>query len=157
MAFLAFLDPKVDALPHGWTYRPDRWLKMTLVTSSTKYEPKFFLPLTTLEHCHFIWLAQNSHFLGLLNIKMMKMDKREPRRALTVLKPSGNAFSAQKTYMGSILDWKTSNFGWKCPKMAFFGHFGPKISKFKVDALPHWWTYRPGRWLKMILVTSSTK
>ena len=30
--------------------------------------------------------------------------------------------------MGSILDRKTSNFGWKCPKNAIFGHFGPKIS-----------------------------
>ena len=43
------------------------------------------------------------------------------------------------------------------PKNGIFGHFGPKISKFKVDALPHGWTYRPGRWLKMTLATSSTK
>ena len=35
--------------------------------------------------------------------------------------------------------------------------FGPKISKFKVDALPHEWTYRPDRWLKMTLAASSTK
>ena len=49
----------------------------------------------------------------------MKMAKRDSTRALTVLKPCGNAFSAQKTYMGSILDRKTSNFGWKCPKKAF--------------------------------------
>ena len=111
---------KVDALPHGWTYRPDRWLKMTLLTSFKKYEPKFFLPLTILEHWRFSWIAQDGHFLGLLNIKMMKMAKRDPRCALTVLKPCGNDFSAQETYMGSILGRKTSNFGWKCPKKAFF-------------------------------------
>ena len=46
----------------------------------------------------------HDHFLGLLNIKMMKMAKRDPRRAQTVLKPCGNAFSAQKTYLGTILD-----------------------------------------------------
>ena len=44
-------------------------------------------------------------------MKMEKMAKTDPRRGLTVLKPCGNAFSAQKTYMGSILDRKTSNFG----------------------------------------------
>ena len=80
---------------------------------------KIYLPFTILEHWHFIQIAQNSHFLRLLNIKMMKMAKRDPRRTLMLLKLCGNAFSAQKTYMGSILDRKTSKFGLKCPKMAF--------------------------------------
>ena len=32
--------------------------------------------------------------------KVMKIAKNDPKRALTVLKPRLNVFSAQKTYMG---------------------------------------------------------
>ena len=37
-----------------------------------------------------------SFFRSSMPIKMIKMAKRHPRRAMTVLKPCGNAFSAQK-------------------------------------------------------------
>ena len=67
------------------------------------------------------------------------MAKRDPRRALTVLKPCGNAFSAQKTYMGSILDRKTSNFGWKCPKMAFLAILDQKFLSSKSN--PKIWKF----------------
>jgi len=66
-----------------------------------------------------------------LNIKMMKMAKWDARRALMVL-PCGNAFSAQKTYRVSILDRKTSNFGQKCPKMAFLAILDPKFLSSKL-------------------------
>ena len=55
------------------------------------------------------------------------MAKRDPKRALTVLKPCGNDFSAQKTYMGSILGRKTSNFGLKCSKMAILAILDQKF------------------------------
>ena len=58
----------------------------------------------------------------------MKMGKQDPRRALTVLKPCGNAFSAQKTYMGSILDRKALQHWLKMSKNGIFDHFTPKIS-----------------------------
>ena len=67
-----------------------------------------------------------------LNIKMMKMAKWDARRALMVLKPCGNAFSAQKTYRVSILNQKTSNFGRKCPKMAFLAILDPKFLSSKL-------------------------
>ena len=67
---------------------------------------------------------------------MMKMAKRDPRRALTALKPCGNAFSAQKPIWSPSWIEKPLTLA-EMPQNAIFGHFGPKISKFKVDALPH--------------------
>ena len=63
---------------------------------------------------------------------MMKITKKGPRRTVTVLKPCENAFSAQKTYMWSFLDRKTSNFDYKCPKMPFLAILDQKFLSSKL-------------------------
>ena len=74
---------------------------------------------------------------------MMKMAKRDLRRALTALKPCGNAFSAQKPIWGPSWIDKPLTLAENAQKRHFLP-FWTKISKFKVDALPHGRTYRPG-------------
>ena len=87
---------------------------------------------------------------------MIKIAKRGPRLALTVLAPCGNAFSVQKPIWGNSWIEKTQTLAKNAQKWDFWP-FWTKISKFKVDALPHGWAYRPGRWLKMTIGTYSTK
>ena len=70
---------------------------------------------------------------GLLNIKMMKMPKRDPRRAQTVLKPCGNAFSAQKTYLGTILDHFYDFGGLGVLASAMTAILTPKFDQIRVE------------------------
>ena len=68
----------------------------------------------------------------MINIEKMKMAKEDPRRALTVLKPCGNVFSAQKTYMGPILDRKTLILAKNGQKMAFLAILDQKFLSSKL-------------------------
>ena len=55
------------------------------------------------------------------------MAKTEPRRAPMILKPCGNIFSAQKTYMGSILDRKTLTLAENARKWLFWPFWTKKF------------------------------
>ena len=63
---------------------------------------------------------------------MMKIAKRDPRRALTVLKPCGNAFSAQKPIMGSSCIEKPLNLAEKAQKCHFWA-FSAKVRGFPIQ------------------------
>lgn len=58
----------------------------------------------------------------------MKMAKTYPKSALTVMKPCGNMFSAQKTDIWAHLGPKKRYISLKMPN----GHFGHKKSKLKL-------------------------
>ena len=65
-------------------------------------------------------------------MKLKKMAKTASRRATTVLKPCGNVFSAQKTYVGSNLDRKTLFLAENTRKRLFLAISDQKISKLKL-------------------------